>query len=172
MKAYGGVEVHVHSFATSALDCEWSATSFNRFKPCEVILVHIDEKSGRVPKPVWKLCRRLLVLPGEKKQGSSGFQPLAPVLLKSQVFWDINTVPRNFSTYFPAIHSNIPENLKSWKNFFYIPTSFSSAKNRINVLQQPKKLSSGPTLNYLFICDSLHNPSHVKSYLWIFKLIF
>jgi hypothetical protein len=64
MQAYGGVDVYIHIFLTSALV---HASCSDRFTPGEKAPpLPVELEVGRTSEPVWATLRKLLTLPGLK----------------------------------------------------------------------------------------------------------
>jgi hypothetical protein len=80
MKAYGGTDVQIHIFLTSALaGGEWSASYSGRFTPGErTPPVPIGQEFGWTPESVWTMWRRENSCPyRDSNSDSSVVQPVA-----------------------------------------------------------------------------------------------
>jgi hypothetical protein len=79
MKTYGGVDIWIHVFLTSALVvCEWSDSRFGRFTPGERAPVPIGWEFGCASEPVWTTWRRERCCPyRDSNTDPSTVQPVA-----------------------------------------------------------------------------------------------
>jgi hypothetical protein len=103
------------------LGTRWWMVSFTP-QPSYVLWNNLNTHSteGWVnPKAGLNSLQKIFFPSRHKKDDSSLIvQPPAPVFLKSQVFWDISTIPRNVDIYFPAAWPNIKDSLKLQKIYF------------------------------------------------------